>query len=124
MTHHFRLAPMTLDVLVLTLLLLLVPVAILLTMLLLSLALLVPLLLICLVYAWVWLRFRPRVFILDEEGLEVVWPSGGDGHGVEPPALLRGQRSCCDRSIWTQDNQSEPRCHLSWRILGVSSARP
>lgn len=74
MTHHFRLAPMTLDVLVLTLVLLLVPVAILLAMLLLSLALLMPLLVICLVYAWVWLRFRPRAFILDEDGLEVVWP--------------------------------------------------
>jgi hypothetical protein len=74
MTHHFRLAPMTLDVLVLTLVLLLVPVAILLAMLLLSLALLVPLLVLCVIYAWVWLRFRPRAFILDEDGLEVVWP--------------------------------------------------
>lgn len=74
MTHHFRLAPMTLDVLVLTLVLLLLPVAIVLAMLLLSLALLVPLLVLCVIYAWVWLRFRPRAFILDEEGLEVVWP--------------------------------------------------
>ncbi len=52
----------------------LVPVAILLAMLLLSLALLMPLLVICLVYAWVWLHFRPRAFIRDEDGLEVVWP--------------------------------------------------
>lgn len=74
MTHHFRLAPMTLDVLVLTILLLLVPVAILLAMRVLSLALLVPLVLICILYVWVWLRFRPRAFILDEDGLEVVWP--------------------------------------------------
>ncbi|UHD16682.1 hypothetical protein [Thiocapsa bogorovii] len=74
MKHHFRLAPMTIDVLVLTLVLLLVPVVILIAMLMLSLSLLVPLLLICLAYAWVWLRFRPSAFILDDEGLEVVWP--------------------------------------------------
>jgi Ca2+/Na+ antiporter len=74
MRHHFRLAPMTIDVLALTLLLLLVPVVILIAMLMLSLSLLVPLLLICLVYAWVWLRFRPSAFILEDDGLEVVWP--------------------------------------------------
>ncbi|NCA70005.1 MAG: hypothetical protein EOM91_07840 [Sphingobacteriia bacterium] len=29
---------------------------------------------LCVIDARVWLRFRPRACMLDEDGLEVVWP--------------------------------------------------
>ncbi|WP_170265795.1 PH domain-containing protein [Thiohalocapsa marina] len=74
MKYHYRLAPMTLDVLVLTVILLLIPVAIQVWVLVVSLSLLVPLLFIYGIYAWDWLRFRPSRFVIDEDALEVVWP--------------------------------------------------
>jgi hypothetical protein len=33
-----------------------------------------PALLLILVYAWVWLRFRPSMFMVYDNALEVVWP--------------------------------------------------
>jgi hypothetical protein len=33
-----------------------------------------PALLLILVYAWVWLRFRPSMFMVHSNALEVVWP--------------------------------------------------
>ena len=33
-----------------------------------------PALLVTAIYAWVWLRFRPSMFIVRPEGIEVAWP--------------------------------------------------
>jgi hypothetical protein len=70
----FRLARMSPLILVLTLILLVIPIAFLVSAALGKTVLLGPGLLVIAIYAWVWLRFRPSVFIVRPEVIEVAWP--------------------------------------------------
>jgi hypothetical protein len=70
----FRLARMSPLILVLTLILLAIPVILLANVALGRSLLAVPALLVIGIYVWVWLRFRPSVFIVRPDVIEVAWP--------------------------------------------------
>jgi hypothetical protein len=71
---NFRLAPMSRLILILTLGLLALPCVFLVSAVLGRLLSVVPALFIVAIYAWVWLRFRPTLFVVRPDMLEVVWP--------------------------------------------------
>ena len=70
----FELAPMSRQVSILTAVLWALPVAFLVSALIWAPWLAVPAILVIAAYAWVWLRFRPKRFIVRQQGFEVVWP--------------------------------------------------
>lgn len=70
----FRLAPMSWGILILTLVLLALPVAFLGRAIIGDIRFSLPGVLLVALYVWVWLRFRPTLFIVHPEALEVIWP--------------------------------------------------
>ena len=71
---NFRLAPMSRLILILTLGLLALPCVFLVSAVLGRSLHVVPALFVVGIYAWVWLRFRPTLFVVRPDMLEVVWP--------------------------------------------------
>jgi hypothetical protein len=70
----FRLAPMSPLILVLTLVLLALPVVFVTSTAIRGGPLAIPGFLLLAIYAWVWFRFRPTLFVVRPEVLEVMWP--------------------------------------------------
>lgn len=70
----FRLARMSPLILLLTLGLLALPVVFLSSAVLGKWVFVTPVLLLVVIYSWVWLRFRPTLFVVHPDALEVVWP--------------------------------------------------
>jgi hypothetical protein len=70
----FRLADMSMSILIPTALLLALPIAFFLSALLGAELLAFPAALMVLLFCWVWLRFRPTRFIVHRDGLRVRWP--------------------------------------------------
>lgn len=70
----FRLASMSVPILVLTVILLALPLALLLLAARWTPLLLGPAVFILVIYAWVWLRCRPTAFVVHPRILEVAWP--------------------------------------------------
>jgi hypothetical protein len=71
---NFRLAPMSRLIRILTLGLLALPLVFLVSAVSGRSLSVVPALFIVAIYAWVWLRFRPTLFVVRPDMLEVVWP--------------------------------------------------
>jgi hypothetical protein len=72
--NEFRLAPMSRLILILTLGLLALPCVFLVSAVFGRSLHVVPALFVVAIYAWVWLRFRPTLFVVRPDMLEVVWP--------------------------------------------------
>ena len=70
----FRLAPMSSMIRGLTLILLAIPLAFFAAALVGTSRLVGPAVLVVVIYSWVWLRFRPTVFVVRQDVLEVIWP--------------------------------------------------
>lgn len=70
----FRLAPMSRLIRTLTVGLWILPVAFLATGAFEKSPLVIPGLLLVVLYSWVWLRFRPSRFVVQPDGIEVIWP--------------------------------------------------
>jgi hypothetical protein len=74
MVKNFRLAPMSRLILILTLGLLALPCVFLVSAVFGRSQHVVSALFVVAIYAWVWLRFRPTLFVVRPDVLEVVWP--------------------------------------------------
>ena len=72
--HSFRLARMSPLILILTLILLAIPIVFLANAALGRSLLAAPALLVIAIYSWIWLRFRPSVFVVRPDVIEVAWP--------------------------------------------------
>ena len=72
--HSFRLARMSPLILILTLIMLAIPIVFLANAALGRSLLAVPALLVIAIYSWIWLRFRPSVFVVRPDVIEVAWP--------------------------------------------------
>jgi hypothetical protein len=72
--HGFRLARMSPLILILTLILLAIPVVLLASVAIGKSLLAGPALLVMAIYCWIWLRFRPSVFVVRPDVIEVAWP--------------------------------------------------
>jgi hypothetical protein len=70
----FRLAPMSSMIRILTLILLAIPLAFFAVALIGTSILVGPAALVATMYSWVWLRFRPTMFVVRSNVLEVIWP--------------------------------------------------
>lgn len=70
----FRLAPMSPMIRGLTLILLAIPLAFCAAALVSTSRLVGPAVLVVTIYSWVWLRFRPTMFVVRQDVLEVIWP--------------------------------------------------
>ena len=70
----FRLAPMSPMIRGLTLILLAIPLAFFAAALVGTSILVGPAVLVITMYSWVWLRFRPTMFVVRQDVLEVIWP--------------------------------------------------
>ena len=70
----FRLAPMSPMIRGLTLILLAIPLAFFAAALVGTSILVAPAVLVVTMYSWVWLRFRPTMFVVRQDVLEVIWP--------------------------------------------------
>ena len=70
----FRLAPMSPMICGLTLILLAIPLAFFAAALVGTSILVGPAVLVVALYSWVWLRFRPTMFVVHHDVLEVIWP--------------------------------------------------
>ena len=74
MNTSFRLARMSPLILILTLILLAIPIVFLANAVLGRSLLAAPALLVIAIYSWIWLRFRPSVFVVRPDVIEVAWP--------------------------------------------------
>lgn len=70
----FRLAPMSPLIRGLTLILLAIPLAFFVAALVGTSILVGPVVLVVAIYSWVWLRFRPTMFVVRDDVLEIIWP--------------------------------------------------
>ena len=70
----FRLAPMSPMIRILTFILLAIPLAFFAAALVGTSILVAPAVLVVTLYSWVWLRFRPTMFVVRQDVLEVIWP--------------------------------------------------
>ena len=70
----FRLAPMSPMIRILTFILLAIPLAFFAAALVGTSILVAPAVLVVTMYFWVWLRFRPTMFVVRQDVLEVIWP--------------------------------------------------
>ena len=70
----FRLAPMSSMIRGLTLILLAIPLVFFAAALIGTSILVGPAILVVTIYFWVWLRFRPTIFVVRQDVLEVIWP--------------------------------------------------
>jgi hypothetical protein len=72
--HSFRLARMSPLILILTLILFAIPIIFLANVAFGRSLLVAPALLVIAIYSWIWLRFRPSVFVVRPDVIEVAWP--------------------------------------------------
>ncbi len=74
MRIQFRLAPMSPAILLMTLVALAAPVVFTALSLVTNRWFAVPAMCAAAIYTWIWVRFRPAIFVVDEAGIEVIWP--------------------------------------------------
>ena len=74
MNTAFPLAPMSRDIRILTMICLAIPAGMTIGAVLGTRALIIPAILCVLIYGWVWLLFRPTMFVLHPDFIEIIWP--------------------------------------------------